>query len=238
LIRTITLCFFIILFLSSCSGGKANYISNLAKNLIDSGVAPKGKKLIIFSGDNVNYYLVRKLSDDKIKEKRKKMESLLGNQTAKTADLDGVCTIIVNPDKAFAKYHRKNIDILLAHEIGHCYGDLLNIVCSAGDCLNPSESYIQYIQESFADFIGMYKLAEKSGRIDSFNEKISINKNWKGTDYNYEKNNKSVILAQSLYNKGKNHTDLALARLFISRVCSRAEISSDECITSATSKNE
>lgn len=232
MIRIITLCLFITLFLGSCSGYRANYITNIAENLIDSNVAPKGKKLIILSGDNLSYYLVRKLSDEEIKSKKKIMESRLGGETAKAADLGGVCTIIVNQNKAFAKYGRKNIHILLGHEIGHCYGDLLNIVCRAGDCRNPSKIYKEYIQESFADFIGMYKLAKNSGRTDAFDEKMRINKDWKGTDYKYENNNKTIMLAKSLYDKGNDYTDIELAKFFISSVCPPVNFSRDECITS------
>jgi len=228
----IFLVLFSFMFFTGCTESKTDVVNIRAKVLVSSDVTPKGSELLLITDDKFHFNEIENASESYLKETKEKMKQLLGKETARTTSIKGVCTIIVNEAKALKKYGKDNIDLLLAHEIGHCYGTLLNEACDSTKCSQPTKEYKEYIQESFADFIGVYKLAKYTDNENAFKDKISINASRKYKGFDYRNSEKTLKLAQSYFLSDKVYTDQKLAKLFVAGMCTNYEFSQGKCISS------
>jgi len=246
--------FLAIFFISGCDDYDS-IVDSEAKSAIKLKTYPKSDTLILFTDESTIISSMKRIDAISIETIRKELKNKLNDNIAFTSGRevgeDSICPIIINSKKAFKKYGQENIKLLINHEIGHCYQNLLNEACDSNShdaCAlqkrgntkqaNSDLKYEEYVKESFADFIGIYKLSLKLKDDRYFDLKKKINNQaYKGGQPDYRKSHKALELASQLYlknidkNFSKRQSDLELTKAFYSGICGKVDFLENKCIT-------
>lgn len=216
----------------------SNLIKEQVKEVSKYKIQPFDKQLLLFTDKGTYLSSRTKFEFLDISDEKHKLKLELKGEVAYTSGKGEICRVIINDKKAVKKYGKDNISLLVAHEIGHCYGSLLNDACNSPKCLHPTKQYKKYVEESFSDFIGIYKLAKKSKDFSLFSKKRKINSSRSYEGFDYQNSNMTLDYAESLFTRGKYYSDLKLAEMFIEKMCTRKQLLHNKCVTNESSRTD
>lgn len=211
----------------------ARTVDSEVESVLDLDILPDKEVLLLFT-DTATYESPKgSFSDAQKSKKREYLSKFIEIDPAYTTGEDEYCYIAINNDLALGKYGSDNIDLLVAHEIGHCHGPILSRVCKSKECDLILTKDERAVSEQYADFIGIYKLALKEANSGLFDKKNSINhsQSYDDSDYDYSMNASTLSAAKTLFDSDKRVlTDEEIAKEFVLRVlCVEKNPNLEEC---------